>query len=107
VARDLFLLVLALLTLVAGVALAIMILRRRRERVLAGKMSARARYGLARPSRQRRIDDFATPTAFDDSPKKAREIDDDLGKICPRCGARYGSHHRFCEHDNSELAALN
>ena len=106
-ARDLFLLVLALLTMVAGVALAIMILRRRRERAHAARRSGRARYGLARPSQQRRIDDFATPTAFDESIKKARDIDDDLGKICPRCGARYGSHHRFCEHDNSELAALN
>lgn len=105
-ARDLFLLVLALLTVVAGVALAIALMRRHRERKV--RSGARgARYGLARPGGRRRIDDFAAPIAFDDSPKVTREIDEDAGKICPRCGARYGSHHRFCEHDNSELAALN
>ena len=113
VAREVFLAVLALLTLVAGVALVIVVARRRRQEAAppagAGpaRVGERSRYGLARASRERRIDDFATPTAFDDSPKLAREVEEDIGKICPRCGARYGSHHRFCEHDNSELAALN
>ena len=101
-------LVLALLTLVAGAALATMILRRRRERQLRVVDTTRARYGAAQPVRGRRaIDDFASLAAFEESPSKPADVEDDAGKICPRCGARYGSHHRFCEHDNSELAALN
>jgi hypothetical protein len=30
----------------------------------------------------------------------------DIGKICPTCGSRYGSHYRVCERDNTDLAAV-
>jgi hypothetical protein len=107
VARDLFMLVLALLTLVAGVALAIMIVRRKRDRRQTTAEGKTGGYGAVRTRRRRLIDDYAAPGAFDVAPKKRPLLDPDAGKICPRCGARYGSHHRFCEHDNSELTALN
>ncbi len=55
--------------------------------------------------RRRTIDDYAIPVGFDTN---GPDDEVDVGKICPSCGARYASHHRFCQQCNdSELAALN
>lgn len=88
-----FLYVLAALTVLAGVALAVMMVKRRRP---ARRQAEETRV---------RIEEYARPTDFDDED----EADDDLieAKICPRCGSRYRYHHRYCEHDDAELAALN
>lgn len=113
--RDLFLVVLALLTAVSGIALFVMAMRRR-------GLAARTRGSshdtdpLAEPDDEDRapadddrrlIDDYAIPVSFDSAGDESKEDDLDISKICPRCGRRYGSHHRICERDNSELAALN
>jgi len=87
-----FLYVLAALTVLAGVALAVMMVKRRRP---------------VRPTDEPRLrlEDYTRPADFEDD----EEPDEDLveAKICPRCGSRYRYHHRFCEHDDAELAALN
>jgi hypothetical protein len=106
-----FLIVLAALTLVSGIALVVMA---RRRRLSSNSSEDGATEPVEPPvdateapqEATRRIDEYAIPVSFE----RARDLLDDevdIGKICPRCGARYGSHHRFCERDNSELAALN
>lgn len=89
-----FLYVLAGLTVLAGVALAVMLAKRRRP--------GRAK---VEETRRVRLEEYALPAEFEDD----EESEDDLveAKICPRCGARYRYRHRFCEHDDAELAALN
>ncbi len=58
------------------------------------------------PAKHRTIDDYAIPVGFD--ARSGSDEETDFGKICPACGARYASHHRYCEHcGDSELAALN
>ena len=111
--RETFLIVLAALTVLCGVALLIMARKRRAERARSEESPRRSMESIAdeesadeRATPPRRIDEYAIPVSFE----RARDLLDDevdVGKICPRCGARYGSHHRFCERDNSELAALN
>jgi hypothetical protein len=107
--RDLFLVVLAALTAVCGIALLVMIRRRRaeasrRERLETEKSVETDRDDAAEP--RRLIDDYAIPVSFDDA-QDDKDDEPDISKICPSCGRRYGSHHRICERDNSELAALN
>ena len=114
--RDLFLVVLAVLTAVSGVALLVMAARRRRLAAERGTERRVERDEVA-SSRQddppttgedrRLIDDYAIPVSFDGARGDSKEDEPDISKICPRCGRRYGSHHRICERDNSELAALN
>lgn len=113
--RDLFLVVLALLTAVSGVALFVMALRRRRlgtdaaKRNIAHDADAAGAVDEARETvddERRLIDDYAIPVSFDGAREESEE-EPDISKICPRCGRRYGSHHRICERDNIELAALN
>jgi hypothetical protein len=133
-ARDPFLIVLALLTVATGIALLVMVARRRkgatglrpspphdRDDSQAPAMSlipdapqeddggdgVTASTTSEAKDRRRLIDDYAIPASFDRSGDNPLDDEPDIGKICPRCGARYGSHHRFCERDNSELAALN
>lgn len=108
---------LAVLTAAAGAALMVMIVKRRRaareaarrrnEKARDEKESARhAAVRDAAAERRRTIDDYAIPVGFDSRGGADDEID--IGKICPACGARYASHHRFCQRCNdSELAALN
>ena len=128
--QSVFLVALAMLTALSGLALLWMLIQRRHlreerhgERPRDERPASESRAGDVelreledlddadlhdeggeRP--RRLIDDYAIPTAFDDA-ADLRDEEPDVGKICPRCGARYGSHHRFCERDNSELAALN
>ena len=82
-----------------GITLVAMLVRRRRERLRA----------LAR--RRRPIDAYAIPVALPAPAAVPVEIpsehDDELAKICPACGSRYGHQFRTCARDNSELAALN
>jgi hypothetical protein len=120
VARDVFLILLAVLTAGAGAVLLIMLVRRRRAaRVAAARLAAQAeaearalalaartRSELVPSATRRTIDDYAIPVGFDSRPGPEDEVD--IGKICPACGARYASHHRFCQRcGDSELAALN
>jgi hypothetical protein len=124
VARDVFLILLAVLTAGAGAVLLIMLVRRRRAARLLAARAAAAQHNLvaeaaaraaarARPvelaadaGARRTIDDYAIPVGFDSRPGLEDEVD--IGKICPVCGARYASHHRFCQRcGDSELAALN
>lgn len=109
VAQSLFIIILAVLTAAAGTALVVMLLRKRREENEAVR---RAEEGAARRAREaaaekrRTIDDYAIPVGFDTRSGADDEVD--IGKICPACGARYASHHRFCQRcGDSELAALN
>lgn len=110
--KDLFIVVLAALTVMSGVAMLVMFFRRRRERAEARVREEHEDVALLPitsvshdsppDAGRRRIDDYAIPVELD-----GVDEDDDLGKICPSCGKRYRSHHRFCERDDSELAALN
>ncbi len=113
VTKDLFIVVLAALTVMSGVAMLIMFFRRRRERAEAALLddldASRLRLPVTAISHdtppadaRRPIDDYAIAVDLDGG-----DDDEDVGKICPSCGKRYRSHHRFCERDNSELAALN
>jgi hypothetical protein len=109
VSQSLFITVLAVLTAIAGTALVMMLLRRRRRARVAearAKALAEKRAKDAAAERRRTIDDYAIPVGFDSRP--GADDEPDVGKICPACGARYASHHRFCQRCNdSELAALN
>ncbi len=113
VAQDLFIATLAVLTAVCGCALLALLWRRRRqltaerreEREQAAEDASVAALD-SKESGTRPIDDYALPISFERAHKTSEE-DDDIGKICPACGSRYGSHFRYCERDNSELAALN
>ena len=119
--RDLFLVVPAVLTAVSGIALFVMTIRRRRL-AAASRPSTTHRGDLRKEADdeksasdesraddegRRLIDDYAIPVSFDSAREEAKEDELDISKICPRCGRRYGAHHRICERDNSELAALN
>jgi hypothetical protein len=100
VASQAFIWILGALTMATGITLVAMLVRRRRDR-----LRARAR-------RRRPIDAYAIPVALP-APSAAAAIetpsehDDELAKICPACGSRYGHQFRTCARDNSELAALN
>jgi hypothetical protein len=117
VTHEAFVIVLAVLTAMCGLALVMLLLRRRREerdavvreRELEASqraIEAQRRSEIERNGgkKRRKIDDYAKPISFEG---KRPDEDDDVGKICPACGSRYRSHFRFCERDNSELAALN
>jgi hypothetical protein len=103
VAQDFFIATLAILTVVCGGALLAMLWRRRRQRRVAAAPGAERE--RSRGSGPRAIDDYALPVSFE--MQGAGEEERDVGKICPACGSRYGSHFRYCERDNAELAALN
>lgn len=111
--NDVLLVVVAALTFLVGVVLGVMVWQRRRgddlpEEAAEPLRTRPAGKGAAdRPWRP--IDDFAIPVDFE-RPAPLKEEEDAFalaGKICPRCGARYRSHSRVCEHDQSELASLN
>ena len=104
VAQDFFIATLAVLTVAVGSVLLAMVRRRRRRATKPTKPSALPA-GPARAGQPRPIDDYALPVSLEQEADDPEERD--LGKICPACGSRYGSHFRYCERDNSELAALN
>jgi hypothetical protein len=105
VAQDLFIATLAVLTVVCGSVLLAMLWRRRKLRLEAARPRATAPSKPVAASVSRPIDDYALPVSLDAG--TSSEEEGDVGKICPTCGSRYGSHFRYCERDNAELAALN
>jgi hypothetical protein len=110
VTQMLFIVALGALTAVSGVAVVVMVMRERRAREVqrraAEKAAAARRLAptCTAGATKRKIDEFGRPFTFDVAPP---EDDADAAKICPACGSRYRSHYRFCQRDNSELAALN
>jgi hypothetical protein len=114
VTQELFIVALGVLTAVSGVAVVMMAMRERRAREmkrLAAEKAAAARRlaptctaGATKRKIDAHLSDFGRPFTFNEEPP---EEDADAAKICPACGSRYRSHYRFCQRDNSELAALN
>ncbi|MEM1029853.1 MAG: hypothetical protein AAGN82_05850 [Myxococcota bacterium] len=90
-----FLYILAGLTVLAGVVLAVMLAKRRRPVETTTPRAPRIR-----------LDAYALPAEYEEADPDGDD-DDFESKICPRCGARYHFRHRFCDHDDAELAALN
>ncbi len=106
--QSLFITILAVLTVAVGALLVTMLVRQRRERLATERRlkAAARRAREVRAEKKRTIDDYAIPVGFDARTGSDEEVD--IGKICPACGARYGSHHRTCQRcGDSELAALN
>jgi ribosomal protein L40E len=112
VSQSFFITVLAVLTAIVGTVFVVMVMRRREEARADAERAEEAATRRARDAvdpaaaTRRTIDDYAIPVGFDSRPNADDEVD--IGKICPTCGARYASHHRFCQKcGDSELAALN
>jgi len=89
--------VLALATLISGVALLMMVLQRRQE--ARQKQEAEQAKRRLPPPRKR----------VTEAPMIAKPSDklEDMSKICPACGSRYGAEYRVCARDDVELSALN
>jgi hypothetical protein len=96
VASQVFVWLLGALTALTGAVLAYMVVRRRRA-----MRPARARA-------RRLIDDYARPAPpMPAAGADAGDADEELAKICPACGSRYGHQFRTCARDDNELATLN
>ncbi len=89
--------VLALATLISGVALLMMVLQRKQE----ARQQREAELAKRRPPPPRKRVEEAPLIAH---PSANME---DLSKICPACGSRYGAEYRVCARDDVELSALN